>query len=188
MNEKGMIEDAVAEITVMQSTAPHLYNTVKKLSENNIYSSITTLDDAKSPYYDFARVLNDGDMVTKDSGIKDQFDLIKADKNLLVHMPELLDKVYEMLPSCGNCGLEHDIHNVTIDADGTFRLCLRIRGVDSPSLELDQVIDSNGEVRQSFKEAINSDMRKYCQGCNWTCVQMSGLFSEQIIDHGPQIR
>ena len=46
-----MIEDACAEITVMQSTVPHLYNTVKKLSENGIYSSITTLDDAKNKYY-----------------------------------------------------------------------------------------------------------------------------------------
>jgi MoaA/NifB/PqqE/SkfB family radical SAM enzyme len=188
MKDKGMIEDAVAEITVMSSTVPYLYTTVKKLSENGIYSSITTLDDAKTEYYDFARVLNDGDMVQKDSGIKEQFDMIKADKSLLIHMPELLDVIYDMLPSCGECGLEKKIHNVTIDADGTFRLCLRIRGVESPYLVLDDVIDKNGVIQDSFADSICNDLENYCRGCNWSCTQMSLLFSDQIIDHGEQNR
>jgi hypothetical protein len=163
-----------------------LYNTVKKLSENGIYSSITTLDDAKNKYYDFARVLNPDDMVQKWSGIKEQFDMIKADKTLLVHMPELLDVIFDMLPSNGRCGLEKKIHNVTIDADGTFRLCLRIRGVISPGLDIEYVINEDGKIQSDFKRAIEYDMARHCEGCNWTCTQMSLMFSDQIIDHGTQ--
>jgi len=188
MKNKGMIDDAVAEITVMSSTVAYLYNTVKKLSEYGIYSSITTLDDAKNEYYDFARVLNTGDMVSKSSGIKDQFDMIKADKKLLIHMPELLDEIFNALPSNRRCRLDKDITNVTIDADGSFRLCLRIRGVESPYLELDEVIDSNGVIQDYFVNSIAVDMREYCQNCNWTCLMMSEIFSNQIIDHGEQNR
>jgi len=188
MKNKGMVIDAVAEITVMKSTVPYLYDVVKELSKNGIYSSITTLDDSKNKYYDFARVTDSKEMVTKDKDIKEQFDKIKSDKTLLIHMPELLDIIYDMLPSCGFCHLENNIHNVTIDSDGSFRLCLRIRGIESPKLSLNQVIDENGKIQSSFKNTIGVDMRRYCQGCNWTCVQMSNLFSDQIIDHGPQIR
>lgn len=190
MKRKGWVEDAVAEITIMRSTIPFLYDTVKRLSELNIYSSITTLDNPKNEFYDFARVLDLTEMVQKDSGIKEEFDKIKADKSLLVHMPELLDEVYNMLPSNGDCGLEKEIHNVTIDADGTFRLCLRIRGVYSPGLKLDSVIDVNGKVLPFFKSAIGQDKKEYCKGCNWTCacVMTQPKFKAQIIDHGPQNR
>ncbi len=186
MKNKGMVEDAVAEITVMNSTIPHLYNTVKTLSENGIYSSITTLDDAKNKYYDFARVLDNSEMVTKDSGIKEQFEMIKNDKTLLVHMPELLDVVFDILPSNGDCGLDKDIHNVTIDADGAFRLCLRIRGIQSPRLSLDDVINEKGKIQPQFLHTIIKDKSDYCQKCNWTCTQMSKIFTDQIIDHGTQ--
>ena len=189
MKQKGWIDDAVAEITVMRSTIPHLYNTVKKLSENGIYSSITTLDNPKNEYYDFARVLDMSEMVQKDSGILDEFQKIKEDKTLLVHMPEMLDDIYDMLPSNGDCNIDKSVHNVTIDADGTFRLCLRIRGVNCPSLELDNVISYDGEIQSKFEEMISKDYRTYCKGCNWTCsCIMSKKYIYQIIDHGPQRR
>lgn len=188
MKQKGMIIDAVAEITVMKSTIPYLYDTVKKLSENGIYSSITTLDDAKNKYYDFTRVDDMKELVPKDNAIKEQFDKIKADKTLLIHMPELLDEIYKMLPSNGFCHLDKNVHNVTIDADGSFRLCLRIRGVDCPTLKWDQIIDSNGIIQPQFKDVISRDIRRYCQGCGWTCTIMSLMFSEQIVNHGPQNR
>jgi len=191
MKQNGMVDDAVAEITIMRETIPYLYETVKKLSSHNIYSSITTLDDAKNSYYDFARVLDINDMVPKSEEIKHQFELIKADKTLLIHMPELLDEVYKILPSCGNCGLEHDIHNVTIDADGTFRLCLRIRGTETPKLLIDQIMDEDGKITPIIKQSINTDMRRYCQGCNWTCACIMSKypkFRTEIIDHGIQAK
>ena len=191
MKEDGLVDDAVAEITVMNSTVPHLYNTVKTLSENNIYSSITTLDDPKNEYYDFARVLDMKEMVRKDSGIKEQFDKIKADKSLLIHMPDSLDYIYDMLPSCGDCGLEKKIHNLTIDADGTFRLCLRIRGVKSPAVKLDDVLDKDGVIQDDFKLAITIDKEVHCKGCNWTCACIMSKydkFTQEIIEHGEQNR
>lgn len=188
MKEDGLVDDAVAEITVMRSTVPHLYNTVKKLSEHGIVSSITTLDDPKNNYYDFARVLDMTEMVTPDCGIKEQFDMIKNDKSLLIHMPELLDWIYDMLPSDGFCHLNNYIHNVTIDSDGSFRLCLRIRGVESPLLKIDEVISKEGIIQPGIINSIRKDINSYCKKCGWTCSTMSRLFSNQIIDHGPQIR
>lgn len=188
MKQRGWIDDAVAEITIMRSTIPHLYNTVKKLSENGIYSSITTLDNPKNEYYDFARVLDMSEMVQKDSGIKEEFQKIKDDKSLLIHMPEMLNWIYNMLPSDGFCHLDKNFHNCTIDSNGSFRLCLRIRGVECPSLKLDDVISYHGEVQEKIKQAVKNDIKSYCRNCGWTCPTMSNLFSKQIIDHGPQIR
>jgi organic radical activating enzyme len=188
MVDKGWIKDAVAEITILRSTVAFLYDTVKELSRRGIYSSITTLDDPKNEYYDFARVSDMSEMVTKDCGIREEFDKLKSDKTLLLHMPELLDKIYEILPSNMFCSLSQNIHNVTIDADGTFRLCLRIRGVASPSLNLNDVINEDGVIQNRFKTCMSLDYNQYCKGCNWTCVIMSDFFSNQIIDHGPQHR
>jgi len=187
MKKDGIVDDAVAEITVMKSTIPHLYNTIKTLSKNGIYSSITTLDDAKNKYYDFARVLDESEMIpANDIDLLDQFTLIKEDKSLLIHMPELLDVIFDSLPSNRRCRLDRDITNVTVDADGSFRLCLRIRGVQSPSLKLNDVISSDGYIQEKFNSYIKNDMDNYCQNCIWTCLMMSEMFTDQIINHGKQ--
>lgn len=189
MKKNDWVDDAVAEITVMKSTIKYLYNTVKKLSENGIYSSITTLDDQKTNYYDFAKVSDMSEMVPKGEEILEEFNKIKADKNLLIHMPELLDELYEILPSNGDCEIEKSVHNVTVDSDGTFRLCLRIRGVMTSKLSYDTVINENGKFTNLLKSALTSDKEKYCKGCNWTCSTiMTKKFQNQIIDHGPQNR
>ncbi len=185
MKQKGMVEDAVAEITVMNSTVKYLYDTVKVLTANNIYASITTLDDPKNVYYDFANVNDLSEMVQPTQEVKDVFDSIKNDKSLLVHMPEMLDKIYEILPSRNKCELWKDVHNLTIDCNGTCRLCLRINGYKSKQFNFDKVIDENGNITPEFKKAIGDDWFEYCEGCNWTCVLMSSLFSNQIIDHKP---
>lgn len=183
MKNHGMVEDAVAEITVMNSTVKYLYDTVKVLTANNIYASITTLDDPKNDYYDFANVNDLSEMVYPTPEVKETFDKIKNDKTLLVHMPEMLDNIYDILPSKNYCKLYEDVHNLTIDSNGTCRLCLRINGCESKKMNFDKVIDENGKITSEFKTAITKDYNAYCKGCNWTCVLMSSLFSNQIISH-----
>lgn len=186
MKERGMADDVVAEITVTKESIIYLYDVIYELSCRGIYSSITVIDDQKSSYYDFSNVLpNQDQMIEKDSGIREQFDKIlercKSDR-LKIHIPGLLNKLYDVLPSNMRCDIYKDIHNVTIDSDGTFRLCLRIRGVNSPTLELGQVISSSGEIQPKFKEFQRQDY-KLCKGCNWTCMMMSKIFSDSIIKH-----
>ena len=180
---EGIADDVVAEITATSKNLPYLYQTIKLLSENNIYSSITVIDDKKSKYYDFSNVKDKTLLLNKNQEVKDTFVKIQNDKSLLVHIPELLDDLYNILPSNMKCSLNKEIGNVTIDSDGSFRLCLRIRGTECTLLKWDKVISVDGEFSSDFIKAFNFDYSTKCLGCNHTCLLMSEKFSSGIIDH-----
>ena len=83
------------------------------------------------------------------------------------------------------CSINNDLHNVSIEPNGAFRLCLRVKGVATTKItEVDDIITKDGEFTPELIEAIQYDYKKYCRGCNWTCVQMTQFFQDQIIDHG----
>ena len=147
LKESGMADDVVAEITVSSKNIDYLYKTVEILSKNGIYSSITTIDDQKSNYYDFSNVKVGSElMVQPDLKTRLIFDQIQKNKDLLVHMPELLDELYNVLPANMKCNIAKNIHNVTIDSDLTFRLCLRIAGVECGKLSVLDGIDEQGNI------------------------------------------
>lgn len=184
LKQNNYADDVVAEITVSSQNIDYLYRTVEILSENGIYSSITTIDDQKSNYYDFSNVKRGSEfLVQPDNKTRLIFDQIQKNKKLLVHMPELLDKLYDTLPSRMKCDIYENIHNVTVDSDLTFRLCLRIAGVECGKLSVLDGIDEKGNVTDKMIQAFESDYNKYCLGCTWTCQLMSKYFSEQIITH-----
>jgi len=183
MKESGKAKDVVAEITAFKSTLPYLYDTVKLLSDNGIYSSITTLDQQKNKYYDFSTISDTDELVPKDDYTKEVFKKIQDDESLLIHIPELLDKVYDDLPCNMRCNIFKDIHNVTIDADGSLRLCLRIRGIETPKYSFKDLIDEDGVVSKKFNDALEKDYEETCDGCIWTCMYMSGYYNNSIIDH-----
>ena len=179
----NIADDVVAEITVTSKNYQWLYDTVKLLSEEGIYSSITTIDLKKSQYYDFSTIKDESLLVQKNEGIYEQFSKIMADKSLKVHIPQMLLKLYEILPCEMKCNIYEDVHNVTIDSDGSFRLCLRIRGTEAPTLVVDNNISENGDVTHFFKEKLKADYNKYCLGCNHTCLLMSKYYSQGIVIH-----
>jgi len=183
LKEKNMADDVVAEITVTKYNCKYLYETVKILSENRIVSSITTLDLKKNPYYDFSTITDKSLLVYQTKEIAEQFMKIMADETLLVHIPHMLIKLFNILPCELRCHIYEDVHNVTIDSDGTFRLCLRIRGTETPKLHTHHIFDFNGDLRLSFNEALKSDYKKFCEGCNHTCLLMSKYYSKGIIAH-----
>jgi hypothetical protein len=79
-----------------------------------------------------------------------------------------------------DCKIEKSLHNVTIDADGSVRLCLRIRGTETPSLvNMKDLLDSSGQINGVAHKLIARDKEKYCELCNHTCLLMS-----KIIDDG----
>lgn len=184
LKKEGIADDVVAEITVSSRNIDYLYRTVGILSDNDIWSSITTIDDQKTNYYDFSNV-NKGSplMVQPDLRTRLIFDQIQKDKSLKVHMPELLDSLFDSLPANMKCRIAENIHNVTVDSDQTFRLCLRIEGTEVSKIPVLDGIDENGYVTQQLINAFDKDYCSYCKGCNHTCLMMSEKYASQIITH-----
>lgn len=177
---KGKIKDIVAEITVDNNSIKYLYDLVKMLTDMGINSDITTVDIKKNYYYDFSNVDDEKMLVQKSDRVRDIFQKIIDDK-LDVHMADtLLMKIWEGLPANFDCEMEKSVHNMTIDADGSMRMCLRIRGVMTPNIKAYDCIMENGKLHPTYKEMIRIDKKNYCQGCCWSCILMSKMLSEDL--------
>jgi MoaA/NifB/PqqE/SkfB family radical SAM enzyme len=177
---KDKIKDVVAEITVTNENLNYLFPLVKALTNQGINSDITFVDISKSPYYDFSDVENDDILVGKTTMLRDIINSI-IDAKLNVHMRDtLLPKIYDILPSELDCKLDEDFHNLCVDADGTIRLCLRIRGEATPAnFTLEGLLDENGILNPDINQVIAYDKKKYCLKCNHSCYIMSKMISDQ---------
>lgn len=176
---KDSIKDLVAEITVDNTNIDHLYNLVKMLTDEGINSDITVIDIAKTNFYDFSNVSDRSLLVQATEKVKRQFQKI-IDDRLDAHMADiLLPKIFDILPANMNCGIDENVHNMTIDADGSVRLCLRVRGCLTPNMKAyDAFFGDRCALHPSYIEMIAIDKRNYCNGCNWTCPIMSKLIIE----------
>lgn len=170
---KDRVDDLVAEITVMRDNVEHLYDLVRELSDNGINSDITFIDIAKNPYYDFADISEPWELVYPSATLANQFQKIHEDKSLDIHMKDfLLKKIWDILPSHMDCEIDKELHNITIDADGSIRLCLRIRGIVTPEkFNVHNLFDNKGIWR--LEDWIGTDKKNLCQLCNHTCQLMS---------------
>jgi MoaA/NifB/PqqE/SkfB family radical SAM enzyme len=174
IQKQGKVKDVVAEITVMKNNIMHLYDLVKILTDEGISSDITFIDIAKNDYYDFSNIKDPNLLVTKDEAAGVMEKLLKSDLN--IHMKEtLLPAIFNILPSEMDCELEKGVHNISIDSDGTLRLCLRIKGVITPTIRADDFIDDRGNVTEYTRVAISEDKKRYCKLCNHTCLLMSKI-------------
>ncbi len=175
---KDKVKDLVAEITIDNKNIESIEPLVKVLDENGITSSITFVDISKNDHYDFSNVTNEKMMVYPSDKV---WNILKSliDKNYDVHMSqELLKNIYDILPSNLDCKLLDSFHNLTIDADGKIRLCLRVKGYSSiyPNAKVINFIDKNGEVNwEELKNMLRIDKIFACKGCNWTCQIMSKM-------------
>lgn len=177
----GLVKDVVAEITVMKQNVEYLDALVETLSDVGINSDVTFIDIAKSPYYDFANISDPKLLVTQGEAETSLWSLVNSDLN--IHMKDkLLPEIYRALPSNMDCEINKRLHNVTIDADGSVRLCLRIRGVLAPSqLKAEDLFvkDDPKQVSPFAKMCITKDKEHYCKLCNHTCQLMSKLIDNQ---------
>jgi len=176
---RNVIQDLVAEITVTKDSISSLYDLVKMLTDMGVNSDITVVDPSKSDFYDFSNVTDKEILVPKSTEVYTIFDKIVKDK-LNVHMAEpLLYEIYSILPSNLDCKIENDVHNLTIDADGTIRLCLRIRGVFTPAnFNVSNFMLEDGKLHPGLRASLAKDKRFTCRNCNWTCMIMSGVVSK----------
>lgn len=180
---KNRVSDVVAEVTVTNEDVGSLYRLVKFLSGYGINSDITFVDIAKTPYYDFSNVTDPSELVGQSSEVFKQLQLIQDDESVDVHMKQvLLPMIWEHLPSDYDCKLEEGIHNLTIDADGSVRLCLRIKGVFEKRLDISNLLTPSYEVSDFAKESLINNKEKYCQLCNHTCQMMSKHITDITTD------
>lgn len=184
---ENAVADPVAEVVVDNDNIIYLEETVKRLSEAGITSSISTLDIAKNNYYDFSSITVTDQLVSKSDYTKKVFDNI-INGNYKVHMKEVvLQKIYDILPAELDCELEKDFNNMSIDSDGVIRLCSRIRGREVPKFKVSEIIDENGNIIQKiflpFMLSCEQDKQTLCNGCSWTCQMMSKIDPERIKNH-----
>jgi len=186
INLKAYVDDVVAEITAMKHNYIYLYDLLKELSKYEINADVTFIDIAKTPYYDFSNMTDFNLLVHQTAQLADQFKKIMKDDSLDVHMKKLLiPAMWDKLPSNMNCEIDKDLHNISIDADGSIRLCLRIRGVHTPSIvTLENLIMTAGSINFIAEAAIKRDKKEYCKLCNHTCHLMSKYINDN--DTGPE--
>jgi MoaA/NifB/PqqE/SkfB family radical SAM enzyme len=176
----NIIKDVVAEITVTNENLGYLYPLVKELTKLGINSDITFVDISKSPYYDFSNVEDDDILVKKSARLREIINRI-IDEKLNVHMRDsLLPKIYDILPSELDCGIDKDFHNLCVDADGSVRLCLRVRGTATPvNFNLNNILDDKGNLNEFISVTIDYDKKNFCLKCNHSCYIMSKMISEE---------
>jgi len=180
MKYKNGIKDKVAEITVDNENLKYLIPLIEDLTPKNICSDITFMDIAKNKYYDFSNITDSSLLVQKSEKLLEIFDYI-IKNNLNVHMKDiLLPRIFNILPTNLNCEIQNNVHNLTIDSDGSPRLCLRIRGINVPKKNLFSYLNSDGKLSKMLINNIKIDKANYCRGCNWTCPLMSDLNNEMI--------
>lgn len=172
----GKVKDVVAEITVMNHNKEYLHSLIKELSDDEIYSDITFVDIAKTPFYDFSNIHNTDALVQPTYALAEILAEIIRDQSLYVHMKDILiPRMFDTLPSNFDCKLQDGLHNLTIDADGSIRLCLRIRGMATPMWDVSKLFDKTQPelISKSVYDAIVNDKVQMCKLCNHSCLMMS---------------
>ncbi len=157
--------DVVAEIVVDKTNYSQLPELVRDLSQNGIWSSISTIENAKNKYYDFA-ITDKEFLIDKDDQKKIREIIISLFKeNYLVHAPEAILHTLSNPPMTTDCDVTDTL---SIEPDGGLRLCLRIKGVESAKFTINDL----PEKFEQFWKMCKIDKSNYCEGCTWTCPHM----------------
>tara|TARA_Y100000310_G_C20681727_1_gene816385 strand:+ start:1976 stop:2986 length:1011 start_codon:yes stop_codon:yes gene_type:complete len=176
--ETGKIKDPVAEITLCRNReVTKLKEHLKLLSSHGISSSITIVDPYKNKWYDFSKVYKQVNIL--EDNLREVFDSINKKKDeYKIHMAEvILPFLMKHCYSTYQCGIDKKVTNLTIDADGSVRLCLRIRGVETPKIKILNYLQD--DKLQLLSDNLTTDYYEYCENCCWTCPEMANYISSQ---------
>jgi organic radical activating enzyme len=180
LNEfKDIVKDRVAEVTLTTKNLPNAMGLLRFLTNEGIYASLTSIDLRFNPAYDFSNIpRSDYYLVLHKTWETRSFiKEVLMNGDLLIHMRSILPKLWDVLPRnhCWSKHLPDNIHNISIDADGSLRLCLRIRGEFCPLKNVVDLLDNDGNITELeyLKMKIAQDRNLLCDGCNWTCRLMS---------------
>ncbi len=173
--------DVVAEVTVDKQNCQYLEKLLKYLSEHNVYSDLTFIELQKSKWYDFSAVTNSDLIIEKNSNeymmLKDLISRFNKE-GYLVHFKEVFENALEFTNMKWTCNLKNNLlNNITIEPDGSLRLCLRIKGEFKNENFFKNVINGsiNRKEIEEFKREMTKEYERKCLGCNWTCMMMGEM-------------
>jgi hypothetical protein len=195
INMTRYVEDVVAEVTMTKETIDKTYELIKLLSSAGIYSSLTAIDINKNYGYDFSAYSSEKRLIRHSRKLEELYDKLMSDKDLLIHMKDIiLPELFKNIDSTYDCMMSNlNIHNLTIDADGSLRTCLRIRGEQMNKITDQDLLlmhPSGGYVlNYLLGDNLVKDRRSFCKWCNHTCVMMSKYVDDteeqnKLLDHG----
>ena len=178
MKMKNYVDDVVAEVTMTRPSLDKTYDLIKMLSSVNIHSSLTAIDINKNYNYDFSAYSSETRLIKNNKYLDSVYRDIMSDDSLLIHMKDIImPQLFKHIQSTYDCRLEDGLHNLTVDTDGTMRLCLRVRGFQTEVYTDRDILvmqDPYGyDLNPGFISAMQNDKRTLCKGCNHTCVMMS---------------
>lgn len=171
--------------------------------------SISVYDYPKDMYYDFAANPNaDGNYVDSmrifpdDPEVIEAFDIIRdgiKNGRYNIHMGKadgFVDLIQDTCDSSYKCNIVYDedpvsFPTLTIDADGEFRLCLRISGVTH--MYAQDIFTSDKKVTKAnlkkLKTVLEQNYDSYCKGCAWSCPMMDTFWDSSIdVAHGQECK
>jgi len=171
--------DKVAEVVVDKTNYKNIYSIVNLALENNFRISVSIIEEPLNNYYDFAeKNYNKNSLLLNKDQILEFREIINDIKGkypeILVN-PKGIEHVLSSSNGIVKCGYKN-LNSLTMDADGSIRNCLRLRGTETPTIDVEKYIksdDYNGFINE-YIEKRKLDIRKYCEGCSWTCMYMEG--------------
>lgn len=174
---KEKVSDLVVTITLLPNITEgdnieKLLDGIQWFHDNGIWSIVTVIDHARNEHYDFSNVKWIEENKIK---VNDRFlELLSQLKSMynngvkFHNYPEYFDELVE-LTTKENYACETPWSVNVIDADGSIRLCNRIKGDEVAKYTPADMIEKPEEVIQAFK----NDYKKMCRGCGWDCVMQS---------------
>lgn len=172
---KEVVDDLVVTITLLpnienKDNAEKLLAGIEWFNENGIYSIVTVIDHARNQYYDFSNVAwADDEKIKVTPKLLELIDSLKAmqTNGMLFHnYPEYWDELPAWLEK-ENYKCEKVYAFNVVDADGSLRLCNRIKGDVITKFTPSDMISSPDIVLRAF----DTDFNLMCDGCSWDCAQ-----------------
>jgi MoaA/NifB/PqqE/SkfB family radical SAM enzyme len=168
------VKDLHAIVVVSYFNANEIDRFVKYLLSWGWWVETVQMEYGKNDYYDFASYemkfcLPTLEQVVRLSKIFKEW----YNQGLRLHCP---DFYYDMWVEYRDCSYvcKDPFSSLTIDADGSLRLCYRIKGIHLPKYK---VFDLENKLEEVL-DARDKDKKLLCQGCLWNCVMMSDYFNE----------
>ncbi len=171
----------------------------------NVSISISVYDYPKNEHYDFAanphadKNYQDSMRLHPESKeVKEAFKIIEEGAKsgkYNIHMGKadgFIDLIRTTCDSSYMCNIVYDeepisFPTLTIDADGEFRLCLRISGTTKMYAQ-DVFTNDKEETRNNLVKLANTLRENYdfyCKGCAWSCPMMDTYWDDNVdVAHG----
>jgi len=174
MKERG-VKDVVA-VTVLDEKniqTDDILEMVKLYSGRGIYVEITLIDEPHNDYYDFAEPSDLGiKSPRKFSLLMDKLYDLKS-RGFLIHNNEEFFTEAKRIVDGGVYMCKKPWSSMTVEPDGTIRLCYRIGGAKS---RFHSALDFD---KDRLLYHMSEDQFHFCKGCTWNCVVMSDSLSDK---------